>query len=127
MLTLSNTTKGSERAPARRETEATEYKAGQRQRCPTHPGAVVRSALEALGVKPNQAALAIGWTRAGLGLLVNEARGITPESAVLLAAYLGTGETGAEHLLAMQADFDLWHTRKRLASRLAKIKPAPRS
>jgi addiction module HigA family antidote len=103
------------------------YPAGKRQRVPTHPGAVVRGALEALGVNPNKAALAIGMTRQGLSKLVKEESPVTPVSAVLVSAYLGTGPTGPEHLLHMQVDFDLWQARKRLAARLAKIKAAPRS
>jgi addiction module HigA family antidote len=102
------------------------YKAGKRDRAPTHPGAVVRSALAALGVTVYQAAPAIGMTRAGLGKVVNEQGPVTTDSALLLSKYLGNGPGGAELLLGMQMDFDLWHARKRLAARLASIKAASR-
>lgn len=100
-----------------------EYKAGVRMRAPTHPGAILRGALEALKVSTRQVALAIGITPAGLGKVVNEQSPVTTETALLMSAYLGTGATGAEHLLAMQMDFDLWMARKALKARLASIKP----
>lgn len=103
-----------------------EHKGGQRKRCPTHPGAVIKGALVALGVTVNQAALAIGMTRAGLGGVVNENGPVTTASALRLARYLGTGATGAEHLLGMQMDWDLWHARRAMKAQLSKIKPAPR-
>jgi addiction module HigA family antidote len=102
--------------------------AGEKKSPPVHPGQVIRLALEALDPphSVNQAALAIGWTRAGLGLLLNGDRGVTPESALRLATYLGNGEQGAELFMAMQAEYDLYHERRRLRSQLAKIKPAKR-
>jgi len=103
-----------------------ERKTGARTAPPVHPGQVIKDALEALSVTVNHAANEIGWTRAGLGLLCNGERGVTPESALRLAAYLGNGEAGAELFMAMQAEYDLYHERKRLSAQLAKIKPAPR-
>lgn len=101
-------------------------KAGKRRREPTHPGAVISSALEALGKTVYEAAPAIGMTRAGLGKVVNQKGPVTVDTALLLSAYLGNGPEGAEMLLGMQVDYDLWHARQRLKAQLAKIKPAPR-
>lgn len=105
-----------------------EQKAGKRGGPPVHPGLVVRGAIEAIRppVSVNQVAMAIGWSRAGLGLLCNAERGITPESALRLSAYLGNGDKGAELFMAMQAEYDLFHERKRLKAALARIKPVPR-
>jgi addiction module HigA family antidote len=107
-------------------TTSEEIKAGRRRRCPTHPGVVVKNALSALGATVNQAALAIDMSRAGLGLVINEKSPVTPDTALRLARYLGTGDTGAEHLLGMQMDFDLWNARQRLKGALAAIVPAKR-
>ena len=126
MLILNNTTEAAGGPHSAPETSMPTLKAGRRNRKPTHPGAIVRSSLEALDIPVNQAALAMGMTRANLGLVVNEKQPVTVDSAVLLAAYLGTGQKGAEHLLGMQMDFDLWHARARLKGRLAKIIPAHR-
>lgn len=101
-------------------------KAGRRERQPTHPGAVVRSSLEALGVTAYHVAPIIGMTRAGLGKVINEQVPVTTDTALRLSRYLGTGDKGAEHLLGMQLDFDLWEARQRLKGELAKIKAAPR-
>lgn len=103
-----------------------ERKTGARTAPPVHPGEVIRAALEALEppVTVNQAAQAIGWSRMGLGYLCNGQRGVTPESALRLSAYLGNGPEGAELFMAMQAEYDLFHERKRLGRELAKIKPA---
>jgi plasmid maintenance system antidote protein VapI len=66
-------------------------------------------------------------TRDGAGQGDQRASPVTTDTALLLAAYLGTGEKGAELLLGMQMDFDLWDARARMKARLAKIKPAPRA
>ena len=100
------------------------FKAGKRDRQPTHPGAIIRGALEALDVSARQAALAIGVTPAGLGRVVMEKGPVTIDMALLISAYLGTGKTGPEHLLNMQMDHDLWRARQEMKARLAKVKPA---
>ena len=103
------------------------YKAGKRQRAPTHPGTVVRSSLAALGTSEAKHAEAMGMTRAGLSKILLGKAGISPKAALLLSAYLGTGDAGAEHLLAMQADYDLWHARRALGPELDAVRPAKRN
>ena len=127
MLTLNNTTEAQGGSLTAREARMPTMKAGKRDRAPTHPGAVVRSSLEALGVTPYHVGPIIGMTRAGLGKVINQQSPVTTDTALRLAAYLGTGPTGAEHLLGMQMDFDLWEARQRLKSELAHIKPARRA
>lgn len=127
MLISSNTTKAPALGltPPGKSREGT-FRAGRRNRAPTHPGAIVKSALDALGGHVSDHALAIGMTKAALGNLVNQRAAVTPNSALRLAKYLGTGAGGAEHLLGMQMDFDLWHARKDLAGDLAGIRAAKR-
>lgn len=122
MLTSSNITEPRGGA-LNREPPMPIYKAGKRDRAPTHPGAVVRDALEALDKSVNQAALAMGLSRQRLWHLTNEQGPVTPETALLVKAYLGIDP---ELLLTMQVDFDLWNARKAMAAKLAKIKPAAR-
>lgn len=100
---------------------ATVYKAGARKRAPTHPGAVIASALKGLGVTSNAAAKAMGLTAPTLANVINADSAVTPNMALRLGRYLGNGP---EIWLGLQADYDLWHTREKLKSELAKIEPA---
>lgn len=110
----------------RRECEMAEYKAGKRERVPTHPGAIVKSAIDALRVSARQAALAMGTTPQALGNVLAQKSAVTAEMALRIAAYIGNGPNGAELLLSMQNDYDLWHARITLKGALSKIKEADR-
>jgi addiction module HigA family antidote len=85
---------------------------------------VIASAIEALGQTVNQVALAIGMSRSGLGLVVNEKRPVTPDTALRVATYFGTGVGGAKLLLGLQTDFDLWQAQAALRGALKEIIPA---
>ncbi|WP_035966945.1 HigA family addiction module antitoxin [Bradyrhizobium sp. YR681] len=99
---------------------AKEYKAGPIRRKPTHPGAIVKRDVEALGLSVNQVALAIGVTRAALGNVVSEKSAVSPDMALRLAAYF---RTEANLLLDMQRDYDVWTAREKIKGELDKIEP----
>jgi len=103
-----------------------EYKAGPRKRPPTHPGAVLASALKAADLNANSAAPLIGTTKVTLGRIMNaEAPApITTEMALRLGEFFGNGP---ELWLGLQTDYDIWHARQKLADELAKIEPLPKS
>lgn len=101
-------------------TMAKEYKAGPIRRKPTHPGAIVKRDIEALGLSVNQVALAIGLTRAALGNVVSEKSAVSPDMALRLAAYF---RTEVNLLLDMQRDYDVWTAREKIKAELEKIEP----
>ncbi|MGA9623791.1 MAG: HigA family addiction module antitoxin [Bryobacteraceae bacterium] len=69
-----------------------------------HPGETIREdVLEPLGMSVNQLAKALGITATRLNDVVR-GRGITADTALRLARYLGTS---AEFWLGLQLEFDL--------------------
>lgn len=101
-----------------------EYKAGARRRKPTHPGAIVKSQLEALGMSVYAAAPQLGTTKQALGNLVAGKAAVSPAMALRLGTFFGNGP---ELWMALQADVDLWETRQKLAGELAGIKPVKKA
>jgi addiction module HigA family antidote len=101
----------------------TEHKAGPRRRPPTHPGAIIKRQLEALGLSAYAAAPLIGVTRMALGNIIAEKSAVSPDMALRLGKFF---DNGPEIWMGLQADVDLWNARARLKDDLAKIKPAPR-
>lgn len=93
-----------------------------RKVAPPHPGSVIADALQSAGISMRQAALAIGMTPNGLYKVLVAKTPVTASTALRVEAYLGGS---AEVYLGLQADFDLWHERERLASELAAIVPPP--
>ena len=89
-----------------------EYKAGPRRVRPVHPGRIVKTNLEAMGLSVNAAALAIGVTRAALGNIVLEKSAISPEMALRLRQADGGG--GPDIWMKMQADVDLWDAKQKI-------------
>lgn len=100
-----------------------EWKAGKRERAPTHPGKIIKTAIEALPgrVTMRQAAIAMGTTSQMLGLIIAEKAGVSSETALRLGKYFGNGP---ELWLGLQGDYDLWHARVAMKAKLAKVKPA---
>ena len=119
MSTLSNITEGPNAPPPG--PFMADYKAGVRRRQPTHPGAIIKSNIEALGASVNAVALAIGVTRAALGKVVAEKSAISPEMALRLGTFFGNGP---DVWIRMQNDYDLWEAHERIKAELAKIEPA---
>jgi antitoxin HigA-1 len=87
-----------------------------RQFNPPHPGRVLQDFLH--GRTISDAARHLKINRVTLSRILHGAANITPDLAVRLSAALGTSE---ELWTGMQADFDLWHARKRMP----KIKAFP--
>ena len=70
-----------------------------------HPGETIREdVLEPLGMSVNQLARALGITATRLNEIVRGRRGITADTALRLARYLGTS---AEFWLGLQLEYDL--------------------
>jgi addiction module HigA family antidote len=70
----------------------TEHKAGPRRRPPTHPGAIVKRELEALGLSVYAAAPLIGVTRMALGNIVAEKSAVSPDMALRLGKFFDNGQ-----------------------------------
>jgi addiction module HigA family antidote len=91
-----------------------------------HPGETIREdILEPLGMSVNHLAKALGITAARLNDIVRERRGITADTALRLARYLGNSP---EFWMRLQLDYEL---RVAKATRLKAIertvKPRPKA
>jgi addiction module HigA family antidote len=91
-----------------------------RNRCPTHPGAVLREdVLPALGRPKTQIAAMLGISRQHLYDILEERKPVTAATAVRLGKLLGNG---GEIWLRMQQAHDLWHAERSIdASRIPTI------
>ena len=90
--------------------EMTKYPQRARDRCPTHPGAMIREIiLPTLDATRSKVAEALGVSRQTLYDILNEKQPVTPQMAVRLGAVF---VTSAESWLRMQAAFDLWHAER---------------
>ena len=91
-------------------------------RCPTHPGEVLRNdVLPSLGMNVSDAAKALGVTRQTLHRILAGATAVTPEMALRLGKFCGNGP---DLWIRMQEAHDLWHAERRIADQLASIKTA---
>jgi addiction module HigA family antidote len=95
-----------------------------KNRPPTPPGELLlEEYLKPRGVSQVELAARMGVPVQRVNTIVNGKRGITADTAVLLAEAL---DTTPELWMGLQADHDLWHAlRRRAASRASK--PAPRA
>lgn len=76
-------------------------------RCPTHPGALIREdILPASGLPKSLAAIRLGISRQHLYDILVEKKPVSPEVAVRVAKLFG-GSAGV--YVRMQADYDTWH------------------
>jgi antitoxin HigA-1 len=75
---------------------------------PAHPGRVLKDYLGGMTVK--EAAARLRVTRATLSRILNGHAGITAGMSLRLSAALGTSP---EFWLKMQAQYDIWHARKK--------------
>jgi addiction module HigA family antidote len=72
---------------------------------PPHPGETIREdILEPLNMSVNQLAKALGMTATRLNDIVRERRGITADTALRLARYLGNSP---EFWMRLQMDYEL--------------------
>lgn len=88
-----------------------------KHRPPTHPGEILaQEFLAPLGM--TQAALAqrMGVPLQRVNTLIAGKRGVTPETAILLARAFGTS---SQFWMNLQTAFDLWHAERTLEKRAA--------
>lgn len=79
-------------------------------RCPTHPGAVLREiALPALELPKTEIADHLGVSRQTLYDILSEKQPVTPQMAVRFGKLFGNG---AAIWANMQAAHDLWHAER---------------
>lgn len=88
-------------------------------RCPTHPGALLREVvLPAMPVKKTEFAAALGISRQALYDLLAERQPVSPLLAVKLGLLF---EQAPASWLNMQTAYDLWHAERKVDK--SKIKP----
>ena len=88
-------------------------------RCPTHPGALLREdVIPATGKSKTEIAALLGISRQHLHDILEERKPISPTTAVRLGKLFGDG---ADIWLRMQAAHDAWHAERDLAKELKKI------
>lgn len=81
-----------------------------RNRCPTHPGALLREkVLQAVKKSKTEIACLLGISRQHLHAILGEQKPISPEVAVRLGKLFGNG-TGL--WIRMQGAYDEWHASK---------------
>jgi antitoxin HigA-1 len=91
-------------------------------RCPTHPGAILREdVLPALGMSVTEVAKALNFTRQTLHRALAGTTAVTPEMALRLGKFCGNGP---DLWLRMQEAHDLWQAERRISGELAAIKTA---
>lgn len=81
---------------------------------PPHPGGILPEELEHLGVSADDFARQIGVASDLMTKVLTEKEPITPEIAQKISQVLKAPR--ASTWLAMQADYDAWHTKKRQIS-----------
>ena len=86
-----------------------------KNRPPTHPGEVLFAEfLEPMGLSQQTLADRLGVPIQRINTLVNGKRGVTPETAILLARFF---ETSPEFWMNLQTQHDLWMAHRALAAR----------
>ena len=81
---------------------------------PPHPGGILAEELEHLDVSVDDFARQIGVASGLVTKILNEKEPITPEIAQKIFQVLKV--PGASTWIAMQADYDAWHAKKRQIS-----------
>lgn len=92
---------------------------------PAHPGEIIRlDFLIPNGITAYRVAKDLEITLPRLNDILLGKRGISPEMAVLLAAYFDTSD---EFFMNLQCDYDRRMAQHRLRDKLRRIRPLPRS
>lgn len=87
------------------------------QRCPTHPGALLREvAIPATGRTKTEIAALLGISRQHLYDILEERQPVSPAVAVHLGKLFGAGVWAP-----MQSAYDTWRAERELASEIRKI------
>lgn len=98
-----------------------EFKAGKRERAPTHPGLLIREIIEQeLQLSISMAAQRIHVSRQALHAVLSGKAAVSPEMALRLARLFGKQP---DLWLHMQQAHDLWHAERALAETLSQIEP----
>jgi antitoxin HigA-1 len=102
-----------------------EYAANRNaNRCPTHPGELLREVIPATGKSKTEIAALLRLSRQHLYDILNERKPVTPAVAVRLGKLFGDG---AGVWVRMQGAYDTWHAERELAheiKKIPKLKPA---
>jgi len=98
-----------------------DIKAGPIRRRPTHPGTLIKSDLDALGLTVYAAAPLLGVTKMALHNVIDGKSAVSPRMALRLGKFFGNGP---ELWMNMQVACDLWDASQEIKGELAKIKPA---
>lgn len=89
------------------------------ERCPTHPGEILKEdVLPALNLSIAEAARQLGVSRQSLYKVLGGAVAVSPEMALRLGRWCGNGPG---LWLRMQQAYDLWHAERAMAGELAAI------
>jgi addiction module HigA family antidote len=92
-----------------------------KKRPPVHPGRILRSELEELGMSANALALALRIPANRLTEIIKGKRSITADTAMRLARFFGTS---AQLWMNLQSNYDLQLAEDRLAERIkADVQP----
>ena len=87
-------------------------------RCPTHPGELLRDVIPATGKSKVQIAELLGISRQHLYDILKEHKPVSPVFAVRLGKLFGDG---AGVWVRMQGAYDTWHAERELADEIRKI------
>ncbi len=87
-------------------------------RCPTHPGALLREVIPATGKGKTEIAALIGISRQHLYDILAERKPVSPAVAVRLAKLFGDG---AGVWVRMQGAYDTWRAERELAREIKRI------
>jgi addiction module HigA family antidote len=93
-------------------------------RCPTHPGELLREVVPATGKTKTEIAALLGISRQHLHDILQERKPVSPAVAVRLGKLFGDG---ASVWSRMQCAYDTWRAERALAHEIKKIptlKPA---
>jgi antitoxin HigA-1 len=83
---------------------------------PVHPGRILKDELDARGLSANRLALALRVPSGRIVKILNGQRGITPDTALRLGQYFGTG---ARIWINLQAQYDLAVAEKEFGAAIA--------
>jgi addiction module HigA family antidote len=93
------------------------------ERCPTHPGALLREiVLPAIRASKVEIAAALGVSRQSLYDILAEKQPVSPAMAVRLGKVF---DTSAASWLRMQTAYDLWHAEREVDT--SKLQPLPKA
>lgn len=83
----------------------------KRDRCPSHPGALLRDVLENTHLTKQEIAKRLKISRQQLHDIMTERKPVSPTVAIKIGALLGNG---GGLWLRMQAAYDLWHAEQEI-------------